>query len=230
MVTHVDESLGRILETLDRLKLARNTVVFFTSDNGGLHQRYDGQGDVVTTNAPLRDEKGSLYEGGIRVPLVVRWPGVVRPGSVCREPTISVDFYPTMLDCAGAGRPGAHVLDGRSLLPLLKQTGGLKRDAIYFHYPHYHHSRPAGAIRAGDWKLIEFFDDGTTELYNLKDDLGETTNLAEKAADRAKQLRSKLAAWRQSVGALMPSENPKYDPGRAGQWWSRRTKRPLGVK
>ncbi len=230
MVAHVDESLGRIVETLDRLELAQNTLVLFTSDNGGLRRRFDGRGDVVTTNAPLRDEKGSLYEGGIRVPLVVRWPGVIPPGSVCREPAVSVDFYPTMLQCAGVGQPPGQVLDGVSLVPLMKQTGGLGRDAICFHYPHYHHSRPAGAIRAGDWKLIERFDDGSLELYHLKNDVGETANLAEKMPQRARELRDRLAAWRQSVGAKMPALNPKYDPGRAGQWWSRRTKKPLGAR
>jgi len=229
MVAHVDEGLGRVMEALDRLELADSTVLIFTSDNGGLRRRYDGQGDLVTSNAPLRDEKGSLYEGGIRVPLVVRWPGVVRPGTVCREPVISVDFYPTMLEVAGLKPPAAAVLDGVSIVPLLKQSGGLGREAIYFHYPHYHHSTPAGAIRAGRWKLIEFFDDGALELYDLQEDLGETANLAAKMPQKAEELRAKLAAWRRSVGAAMPSVNPEHDPARAGEWWSRRTKKPLDV-
>jgi uncharacterized sulfatase len=227
MVADVDESTGRIMALLDELKLAENTVLIFTSDNGGLRRIYHGRGELVTSNAPLRDEKGSLYEGGIREPLVVRWPGVVRPGSVCREPTVSVDFYPTLLEVAAARPPADQVLDGVSLVPLLKQSGGLKREAIYFHYPHYHHSRPAGAIRAGALKLIEFFDDDALELYNLEEDIGEKTNLAEKLPQKARSLRAKLRAWRESVGAKMPRKNPEYDPGRAAQWWSRRSKRPL---
>jgi len=227
MVAHVDQSVGRIVAVLDRLKLTEKTVVIFTSDNGGLRQRYDGQGDVVSTNAPLRDEKGSLYEGGIRVPLIVRWPGVIRPGNVCREPTVSVDFYPTLLDIAGAARPAGHVLDGASLVPLMKQEDGFSREAIFFHYPHYHQARPAGAIRAGDLKLLEFFDDGTLEMYNLREDLGEQTNLAEKMPQTAQSLRERLETWRKSVGAEMPAENPDCDPRRAKEWWSRRTKKPL---
>ncbi len=229
MVEHVDRSVGRVLDELDRQGLTDNTLVIFTSDNGGLRRRYDGKGEVVTTNAPLRDEKGSLYEGGIREPLIVRWPGVVAAGSVCHEPTISIDFYPTLLEVAGAPRPAGHVLDGESLIPLLKQTGCLQRDAIYFHYPHYHHSRPAGAVRCGRWKLIEFFDTGDLELYDLEADLGERRNLADRMPDKAQELRAKLAEWRKQVGALMPTKNPKYDPKRASQWWSRRTGKPLAT-
>jgi len=230
MIAHVDQSVGRVMKTLEQLQLADNTVFIFTSDNGGLRRRYDGQGEVVTTNAPLRDEKGSLYEGGIRVPLVVRWPGVVAPDSVCREPVTCADFYPTLVEVAGGKPPAAQVLDGLSLVPLLKQAGGFQREAVYFHYPHYHHTRPAGAIRAGDWKLIEFFDDETLELYNLKDDLGEQNDLIGKLPQLARQLHGRLEAWRKSVGAKMPTENPKHDPQRAGQWWSRRTKKPLNLR
>ncbi len=227
MVEEVDQSTGRMMELLDELELAQRTVVIFTSDNGGLRRIYHGRGELVTTNAPLRDEKGSLYEGGIREPLLVRWPGVVRPGSVCRQPTVSIDFYPTLLEMAAARPPANQVLDGVSLVPLLRQTGKPKREAIYFHYPHYHHSRPAGAIRAGQWKLIEFFDDGALELYDLQEDIGEKSNLAEKLPQKAQSLRAELRAWRESVGAKMPRKNPKYDPQRAGQWWSRRSKKPL---
>lgn len=227
MVADVDESTGRIMELLDELKLAEKTVVIFTSDNGGLRRIYHGRGELVTSNAPLRDEKGTLYEGGIREPLIVRWPGVARPGSVCREPTVSVDFYPTLLEMAAARPPEDQVLDGLSLVPLLKGSGRLRREAIYFHYPHYHHSRPAGAIRAGNWKLIEFFDDGARELYNLEDDLGETADLARKLPQQAQSLRDQLQAWRESVGAKMPRKNPEYDSQRAGQWWNRQSKKPL---
>ena len=218
MVEHVDESVGRVLAKLDDLGLAENTVVFFFSDNGGLIQRFDGKGDVVTSNAPLRSEKGTVYEGGIREPFIVRWPGVVKPGSTCGVPVSSVDFYPTFLDIAGAKRPKGAVLDGESIIPLLKQTGTVARDAIYWHYPVYHHSTPAGAIRSGDWKLIEFFDDGRLELYNLREDIGETNNLAAAQPERAKQLREKLAQWRKSVDAAMPVANPDYEPARAQEW------------
>lgn len=221
MVEAVDRSLGRILEKLEELDLAEDTLVIFTSDNGGLFRRYDGQGEVVTTNKPLRAEKGTLYEGGIRVPLIVWFPGVIPAGAVCREPAISVDFYPTLLEVCGAEAPAGQVLDGVSLVPLLRQSGELSREALYFHYPHYHHSRPAGAIRQGKWKLIEFFDDGSLELYNLEEDVGEQHNLATEMPDKAIALRARLAAWRQAVGAKMPTPNPDFDPQREAEWGQR---------
>ena len=226
MVEDVDHSLGRIMQALDRLNLANETVLVFFSDNGGLRQRFDGQGQIVTSNAPLRNEKGTLYEGGIRVPLIIRWPGVVEPNTVNHTPVISVDFYPTFLETAGAALPD-QPLDGESLLPLLTQTGQLRRQDIHFHYPHYHHSRPAGAIRQGRYKLIEFFDNGEVELYDLQSDLSETTNLAGRMPEKAHELRNRLKAWRQSVNAQMPKPNPKYAPDRAAEWWSRRTKERL---
>ena len=217
----LDRSVGRILDTLDKLALAGRTVVVFMSDNGGLRRRFDGNGPLVTTNAPLRDEKGTLYEGGIREPLIVRWPGVVKHGSVCNVPVSSVDFYPTFLEIAGAkGDPG-HVLDGESIVPLLKQTGTLERDAIFWHYPHYHHSTPAGAIRQGDFKLVEFYEDGRLELYNLKNDIAEERNLAAEMPQRAQELQHALAEWRRSVGAEMPTPNPDFDPARAHEWGRR---------
>jgi uncharacterized sulfatase len=157
-----------------------------------------------------------LYEGGIREPLIIRWPGKVAAGSVCHTPVSSVDFVPTMLELAGLEPPGD--LDGTSLVPLLTGEGKLDRDAIYWHYPHYHHTTPAGAIRAGDWKLIEYFDDDHVELYNLRDDLGETEDLASKKPEKAGELRNQLAAWRKSVGARMPAKNPDYDPDRIHEW------------
>jgi len=230
MVEDLDTSIGRILEKLDELKLSDETIVVFTSDNGGLRRIYTGVGEVISTNAPLRDEKGTLYEGGIRVPMIVRWPGVVPPGSVCHEPTTAADLLPTFCQMAAAKLPGQPI-DGSSLVPLLEDpTATLGRDAIYFHYPHYHHSRPASAIRAGDWKLIEFLDDGALELYNLKDDLGETDNLAGAKPELARQLQQQLAAWRKRVGARMPTVNPRYDPERAHQWWSRRSNKPLDIE
>jgi uncharacterized sulfatase len=218
MVEHVDRSLGRIVQKLDELNLADNTILIFFSDNGGLYKRFDGKGTVVMSNTPLREEKGTLYEGGIREPLIVRWPGVVEPGSLCDEPVTSVDFFPTMVEIAGLQSRAQHRVDGVSLLPLFRQTGRLNRRAIYWHYPHYHHTTPAGAVRAGDFKLIEYFDDGRVELYNLRDDIGETTNLAKNMPRKAQQLRNMLAAWRKSVGARMPTKNPDYDPQQAHLW------------
>lgn len=206
LVESVDDSVGRLLRRLDELRLAENTVIFFTSDNGGLVL------DNVTSNRPLRAGKGSAYEGGVRVPLIVKWPRVTQPGSVCETPIITPDFFPTLLEVAGLSSSPQSVLDGESLVPLLRQSGKLKRDAIYWHYPHYHPggATPYSAIRDGDWKLIEFFEDNRVELYNLKDDIGEQANLAAKWPQQAKQLRERLQAWRQQVGAQMPTPNPDY--------------------
>lgn len=221
MVEHLDDSMGAIMGALDNLGLTDRTLVVFYSDNGGLYKPYGGyKGDMepVSTNEPLRAEKGTLYEGGVREPLIVRWPGVVRPGSVCPEVVTSVDFYPTLLNVAGAvGDPG-QALDGESILPLLTQTGKLGRDAIYWHYPHYHHSEPAGAIREGRYKLLEFYEDGKLELYDLEKDIGEEHDLAAEMPKKAAQLAKKLTAWRESVGAKMPTPNPEHDPARAGEW------------
>ena len=155
------------------------------------------------------------------MPLIVRWPGEVKAETTCRVPVSSVDFYPTFLDIAGAAGDPNHPLDGESILPLLKQTGALKRDAIYWHYPHYHHSTPAGAVRQDHWKLIEFYEDGRLELYNLKNDITEKHNLATKMLQQAAQLQQKLSAWRKSVGARMPTPNPNFDPARAHEWGRR---------
>ncbi len=230
MIEDLDTSIGRVLDKLDQLGLQDNTVVLFTSDNGGLRTIYTGAGEVISTNAPLRDEKGTLYEGGIRVPLIVRWPGFVRPGTVCNEPTTTADLLPTFCQIASTELP-QQPIDGLSMVALLKDpAASLHRNAIYFHYPHYHHSRPAGAIRAGDWKLIEFFDDGQLELYNLRDDVSETKNLAQTHSQRAGELQERLTNWRKQVNARMPTTNPSYDPQRAGEWWNRRTNQPLDVE
>lgn len=218
MVEHLDRSVGRLLRKLDELNLSDDTVVIFFSDNGGLRQMYTGEGPIVTTNAPLRDEKGTVYEGGIRVPLIVRWPGVVEPGSLCHTPVSSVDFYPTLLDVTKTQKPEGQTLDGESLVPLLRQKGKLPDRALYWHYPVYHHSTPAGAIREGDWKLIEFFDDARPELYNLREDIGEQDDLAIQQPAKASELQRKLTAWRKSVDAAMPAPNPDYDPSRRGEW------------
>ncbi|MEO6809809.1 MAG: sulfatase, partial [Isosphaeraceae bacterium] len=205
LVESVDDSVGRVLDKLDELKLTENTIVVFTSDNGGLIG--------PTSNVPLRAGKGSAYEGGVRVPMIVKWPGVVQPGSVCDVPVISADSYPTFSAITGASVPASHAIDGESLVPLLKQSGTLKRDALYWHYPHYHPggATPYSAVREGDFRLVEFFEDDRVELYNLKNDLGETHDLAAKRPKKAAALRAKLHAWRKSVGAQMPTPNPNAD-------------------
>lgn len=218
MVEHLDRNTGRLLAKIDELDLEDETIVVFYSDNGGLRQMFTGKGPIVTTNAPLRDEKGTLYEGGIREPLIVRWPGVVKPGSTCGTAVTSVDFYPTLSEIAGAPRPSGQALDGRSLLPLLRGKKRFDDRALFWHYPVYHHSSPASAVRQGDWKLIEFFEDGALELYNLRDDIGERNNLAARMPEKTRELHRKLAAWRQSVNAAMPQPNPDFDPDRRYEW------------
>lgn len=212
MVESVDECVGKVLAQLDDLGLADRTIVLFMSDNGGLVGS--------TSNAPLREGKGTLYEGGIREPLIVRWPGVVRPGSVSDTVVTSVDFFPTILAMAGVDNPVRSV-DGVDITPVLRQTGSVDRDAIYWHYPHYHPcgATPGGIVREGDWKLIEYYEDGRLELYNLKDDLAETKNLAGEMPDRAGALRRKLHNWLASVGAQMPTPNPDYDAAKDAKTW-----------
>ncbi|MBU6402757.1 MAG: sulfatase, partial [Verrucomicrobia bacterium] len=211
MVESVDDSVGRIVRKLDQLGLTERTVVFFTSDNGGLSVK-EGPHTPSTSNAPLRGGKGYLYEGGIREPLLVRWPGKVRRGTVCRVPVCSVDFYPTILGMAGVMPPANRALDGVSLVSLLTQSGPLSPRALYWHYPHYSNQggKPGGAIRDGAFKLIEFYEDHHLELYDLEDDLGETTNLAARMPHQAEEMRRQLAAWRRSVDAQMPTPNPDY--------------------
>ncbi len=217
MIASVDESVGRITKVLDDLNLSNNTVLIFTSDNGGVggyvREGIKQSGDV-TDNTPLRSGKGSLYEGGTRVPLMVRWPGVVKPGTQCDQPTIHVDVYPTLLELTAASKP-AQVLDGESLVPLMRdQSAKLARPAIYQHFPGYlgagnnqWRTTPVSLIHAGDWKLLEFLEDGKLELYNLRDDLGETRNLADSNPEKAKALHDQLKAWRDEVKAPMPTKN-----------------------
>ncbi|MHC4518927.1 MAG: sulfatase [Planctomycetota bacterium] len=206
MVEAMDQAVGKVLDALDRLELAEETVVFFMSDNGGLSTS-EGH---PTCNLPLRAGKGWLYEGGIREPMMIRWPGQARAGSVCDEPVISTDFYPTMLEMASLpAKSGLH-LDGRSMVPLLKRAAKQKGRAFYWHYPHYGNQggSPGGAVRVGDYKLIEFYEDSHIELYNLRADIGEQNDLAAKRPRRAARLRRMLDDWRREVGAAMPTPNP----------------------
>jgi arylsulfatase A-like enzyme len=235
MIASVDESVGRVMQTLNELKLADNTVLIFTSDNGGVggYNRPDGlerdrgiegkgkkgrankqDGGGITDNAPLRSGKGSLYEGGTREPFIVRWPGVTTAGSSSNIPTIHVDIFPTLVEITGAPNP-RQVLDGESLANLFRDPKArLKRDAIFQHFPGYLGSgpglwrtTPVSLIQMGDWKLMEFLEDGRLELYNLKDDIGETRNLAAQMPEKAKELHTRLIAWRAEVKAPMPTRN-----------------------
>ncbi|MBL7152790.1 MAG: sulfatase-like hydrolase/transferase [Phycisphaerae bacterium] len=210
MVQSVDESVGRVTAKLEELGVADNTIVIFMSDNGGLSTV---PREAPTSNLPLRAGKGWLYEGGIREPVIIKWPGVVKPGGVCSEPVTSTDFYPTMLEMAGMrARPAQHV-DGVSLVPLLKGEGRLERKAIFWHYPHYHGSgnRPSGAVRAGDYKLIEWYENGAVELYNLREDISEEKDLAKKMPEKTGELKAMLAGWRKQVKAKMPASEPRND-------------------
>lgn len=223
MIASVDESVGRILAVLDELKLAENTVVFFSSDNGGVggyvREGVKQAGDI-TDNAPLRSGKGSLYEGGTRDPFIVRWPGKVKAGTTCDVPAIHVDVYPTLLELAGTTAADGYVLDGESLAPLfLAKSENLKRDAIYQHFPGYlgagpgfWRTTPVGLIEIGDWKLMEFFEDGRLELYNLADDIGEKNNLAQKMPEKSKELHDRMLAWRKEIKAPMPTKNTGEAP------------------
>ena len=228
MIESVDQSVATVMDKLDELGLTDNTVVFFFSDNGGYAN--------ATSMAPLRGSKGMLYEGGIRVPMAVRWPPKARPGRLCDVPVIGIDFYPTMLEMAGVPKTQRHILDGQSIVALLTaKKSKFKKRPIFWHFPAYLESynekqwpwrtTPASAVRLGDWKLIEFFEPagggsgtipalpGKFELYNIKDDIGEKNDLAGTMPDKVEELHRILVQWRKSVGAPVPTErNPQYDP------------------
>lgn len=209
MVESMDDSVGRIMRQLAALGLERNTVVVFTSDNGGLST---SEG-LPTSNLPLRAGKGWHYEGGVREPAIVSWPGVTQPGSTCDAPLISTDYYPTLLEITGLpARPQQHV-DGVSFVPLLK--GGTRPERpLFWHYPHYSNQggRPGGAVRLGSYKLIEWFEDIRVELFDVTKDIGEQRDLAATMPQKVAELRGLLHRWRATVGARMPVPNPDYDP------------------
>ena len=212
MVETADESVGSLLRAVEESGQSDRTIVVFFSDNGGV--RYQAKRPTpITNNTPLRAGKGHLFEGGIREPLIIRWPGVTRPGSVIDTPVSSIDFLPTFCDAVGATPPRG--MDGVSLRPVLEGKSVAERP-LFWHYPHYSDQggRPSGAVRLGEWKLIEFYEDNRTELYNLKDNPGERSNLVVKEAKKAEQLRKLLVEWRKSVSASMPKPNPNYDPAR----------------
>lgn len=214
MLAALDRSVGRLRAKLDELGIADRTVIVFTGDNGGLDRKGpDGRMGNPTENEPLRAGKGSAYEGGVRTPTIYYWPGVTRAGLVSAEPVITVDVYPTVLDIAGVEGDPEHnrLVDGVSLAGILRDPEApLDRETLYWHYPHYHNggATPYSAIRDGDWRLVHFYEDGRTELYNLAEDVGEATDLAAAMPDKAAELRAKLDAWRAEVGAQEPLPNP----------------------
>jgi arylsulfatase A-like enzyme len=212
MVDALDLAVGKVLAKLDELDLAKNTIVLFTSDNGGLSTSEGWP----TANVPLRGGKGWMYEGGIRVPLIVRWPGVVKPGQVIDSTVISVDYFPTLVEAAGAKLPSDRAIDGRSFLPLFKEEAAPAERALFWHYPHYGNQGggPAAAVRRGDWKLIELLEEKCVELYNLADDLSEKGDLAAKEPERVERLLAELHTWQKEVKATFPTANPKYDPSK----------------
>lgn len=218
MVEALDENVGRLLACLDDLGLHNNTIVIFTSDNGGIA--------AISSQHPLRAGKGSYYEGGIRVPLTVRWPGSVQAGTTCSVPVTGLDFFPTLLEAAGLEKPADTMLDGQSLLPLLTESGELTDRALFWHFPIYlqaydgekdeardplFRTRPGSALRFEKWKLHEYFEDGTFELYDLEQDPGERENLAASMPEKLLELRAMLERWRLETNCPVPAEhNPHY--------------------
>jgi arylsulfatase A-like enzyme len=208
MVETLDANIGRLLASLEETGKANDTVVIFTSDNGGLAT---AEGSP-TSNRPLSEGKGWMYEGGTREPLIVRWPGVTRPGSLCSQPVTSPDFYPTILDLAGLPPLPEQHADGVSLAALLRGETALEREAIFWHYPHYGNQggTPGASLRAGRWKLIRFFEDGHEELYDLDEDIGEERNVHAEHGEAADRLGRMLTDWQAEVEALLPQPNPDY--------------------
>lgn len=211
MVEAVDHSVGRVHAKLEELNLDDNTLIIFTSDNGGL-DRGDGR---PTNNSPLREGKGTAYEGGIRVPAIVCWSGVIPPGTVSSEPVITHDFFPTILEASSAKADPEHManLDGVSLVPLLEDPStSLNREALYWHYPHYHTqgATPHTAVRSGAWKAIHFYEDDRIELYNLDDDPGEQNNLSDEMPEKAAEMRALIEERREAVNAQDPEPNPLF--------------------
>jgi len=226
MVESVDESLGRIRAKLNSLKLDDRTIVILFSDNGGMAAANFGNPNrkiardqldkaFSTCNLPLRGAKGWMYEGGIREPLIIHWPQLGKQGTVCDAPVISTDFYPTILEMAGLPPLPDQHRDGVSLAPLVKGAESLGREAIFWHFPHYSNhgmQSPGGAVRAGDYKLLEYFENNSVQLFNLREDIGEQHDLSRSRPDKVNELRALLHAWRDSVSAQMMEPNPGYQP------------------
>lgn len=230
MVESMDDSFGRVIAKLESLELSENTIVIFTSDNGGMAAANFGNPRRVinperldaaysTSNLPLRGAKGWLYEGGIRVPMLIRWPAHSQDGSVSAAPVISADLFPTIVEMTNVVAPNDLSIDGISLAPLLEGKGSVDRDAIYWHFPHYSNhgmQSPGGAIRAGDYKLLEYFENGSVQLFNLRQDIGEQHDLSKQLPEKTKALKEMLHAWRVRIGAKMMQPNPNFVGSRPG--------------
>lgn len=211
MVEHTDDAVGKIIDKLKEKGLYKNTIILFSSDNGGL---IGNSRNPVTNNAPLRTGKGDIYEGGVRIPTIIYAPGNSHNGALIDEPIISTDYYPTLMELAGISSEKSikQAVDGKSLVPLLKNTNTLDRDAIFWHYPHYHQQGgvPYSAIRSGEFKLIQNFENESYALYNLKSDIGETKNIIETNPETFNLLKNKLKKWRIDVNAQYPTPNDKF--------------------
>lgn len=235
MIEHMDNSVGDIMDVIEEEGLADNTVFIFYSDNGGVDDRYDAkpllagrssnvypEGHplryVATTNAPFRGGKGTVYEGGVRVPLIVRWPGKIKYGSVTDALMSSVDFYPTFLELTHAKMPDKQVLDGHSLLPVFTKNQFDSEREIFTHYPVYHHEQPMSALRKGDWKIIENLVTRELELYNLKYDVNEMTDLRLGFPGKLREMKRILGKWQKETKAQMPVPNPNFNPDRRYEW------------
>ncbi len=234
MIEHIDRSVGRIMEKLEDLGLEENTMVVFFSDNGGLVKRFDKipllakdklpiyEGSelqyIASSNRPLRAEKGTVFEGGIREPLIVKWPARIRGGTKSEALISSVDFYPTFVDLAKGELPADQTLDGKSFIPALEGAAPDPDRAIFWHYPVYHHDVPASAVRKGDWKLIHFLVDDHVELYNLAEDIGESKDLSAANPKKVEELMELLEDWRKDTGARLPVKNPDFDAQKRYEW------------
>ena len=235
MIEHVDNSVGALMNAVEEAGLEDNTVFIFFSDNGGVDNRYDNlplidpnsldvypEGHplryIATTNTPLRAGKGTLYEGGIRVPLIVKWPGKVKAASTSEAIVSSVDFYPSFLELARGKKPEGQVLDGVSLLPALKENSFDPQREVFTHYPVYHHEQPMSALRKGDWKIVENLVTGEFDLYNLIYDINEMTDLKYSHPAKLEEMKTVLRKWQKDTRAAMPVPNPDFDPERRYEW------------
>ena len=235
MIEHIDNSVGAIMNTIAKMGLADNTVFIFFSDNGGVDNRFDNipllGGEsvdvypddhplryIATTNAPLRAGKGTLYEGGVRVPLIVKWPGKIKPESNSEAIVSSVDFYPTFLELAKGKKPENQVLDGISMLPALTEDKFDPEREVFTHYPVFHHEQPMSALRKGDWKIVENLVTGAFDLYNLEYDVNEMTDLKYSYPEKLEEMKTALDKWQEDTGAAMPVTNPEFDPVRRYDW------------
>ena len=235
MIEHVDKSVGDLMQTLEEQGLADNTLFIFCSDNGGVDNRFDNvpllgglsknvypEGHplryVATSNAPLRAGKGTLYEGGVRVPLIVRWPGKIVPGSTSEALVSSVDYYPTFLEISKGKKPEKQVLDGISMVPILIANKFDPEREIFTHYPVYHHEQPMSALRKGDWKIVENLVSGEFDLYNLKHDINEMTDLKFSFREKLETMKKALMKWQEATSAKRPVPNPDFDASKRYEW------------